>query len=68
MGLTHDDRRLIMGDGSSRLQFLDPETFAELGHLEVFDGGPRISSLLRRPRIWRPIAFICAGSTWPTGC
>jgi len=37
-GLTHDDRRLIMGDGSSYLRFLDPETFAELGRLEVFDG------------------------------
>ena len=24
-GLTHDDHRLIMGDGSSKLRFLDPE-------------------------------------------
>lgn len=37
-GLTHDDHRLIMSDGSSKLRFLDPETFAELGRLEVFDG------------------------------
>ena len=27
-----------MGDGSSKLRFLDPESFAELGRLEVFDG------------------------------
>jgi glutamine cyclotransferase len=37
-GLTHDDRRLIMSDGSSKLRFLDPETFAEVGSVEVFDG------------------------------
>ena len=37
-GLTHDERRLIMSDGSSKLRFLDPETFTELGRLEVFDG------------------------------
>ena len=38
-GLTHDARRLIMSDGSSKLRFLHPETFTELGRLEVFDGG-----------------------------
>src|SRR5215831_7934398 len=37
-GLTHDERRLIMSDGSSKLRFLHPETFTELGRLEVFDG------------------------------
>ena len=26
-GLTHDDKRLIMSDGSSSLRFLDPKTF-----------------------------------------
>lgn len=44
-GLTHDDHRLIMGDGSSKLRFLDPETFAELGRLEVFDGDKRVENL-----------------------
>jgi glutamine cyclotransferase len=44
-GLTHDDRRLIMSDGSSKLRFLDPETFVELGRLEVFDGDKRIDNL-----------------------
>jgi glutamine cyclotransferase len=37
-GLTHDERRLIMSDGSSKLRFLDPETFTETGGIEVFDG------------------------------
>ena len=37
-GLTHDERRLIMSDGSSKLRFLHPETFSELGRLEVVDG------------------------------
>jgi glutaminyl-peptide cyclotransferase len=44
-GLTHDDHRLIMGDGSSKLRFLDPETFAELGRLEVFDGDKPVGNL-----------------------
>jgi glutaminyl-peptide cyclotransferase len=44
-GLTHDNHRLIMGDGSSKLRFLDPETFTELGHLEVFDGDKPVDNL-----------------------
>ena len=36
-GLTHDGRRLILSDGSATLYFLDPETFQEIGRLEVFD-------------------------------
>jgi len=44
-GLTHDDHRLIMSDGSSKLRFLDPETFVESGHLEVFDGDTRVDNL-----------------------
>jgi glutaminyl-peptide cyclotransferase len=34
-GLTHDGRRLIMSDGSSKLRYLDPDTFTELAGLEV---------------------------------
>jgi glutamine cyclotransferase len=37
-GLTHDGRRLIMSDGTANLYFLDPETFLEVGRLEVRDG------------------------------
>jgi len=44
-GLTHDEKRLIMSDGSSKLRFLDPETFAELGRLEVFEGNTLIAEL-----------------------
>jgi glutaminyl-peptide cyclotransferase len=44
-GLTHDETRLIMSDGSAELRFLDPETFAELGRLEVFDGNEPVEHL-----------------------
>jgi glutamine cyclotransferase len=44
-GITHDDLRLIMSDGSSKLRFLDPETFVELGRLEVFDGNEPVQYL-----------------------
>ena len=34
-GLTHDGVRLILSDGTSRLRFLDPVTFAETGGVTV---------------------------------
>ena len=37
-GLTHDDRRLIMSDGTPTLRFLDPQTLAVTGRLPVKDG------------------------------
>jgi len=40
-GLCHDGERLVMSDGSDRLQFRDPVTFDPLGTVEVrFDGEP----------------------------
>lgn len=40
-GLTFDGSRLIQSDGSSGLTFRDPQTFAELGRLEVqLEGRP----------------------------
>lgn len=36
-GLTHDGERLIMSDGTSTLHFLNPETFEEVGKVEVHD-------------------------------
>lgn len=36
-GITHDGRRLIMSDGSATLFFWDPETFQEIGRIEVYD-------------------------------
>lgn len=44
-GLTTDGERLIMSDGTSRLVFRDPETFADLGHIDVRDAGIPVSSL-----------------------
>ena len=37
--LTHDDKRLIMSDGTSELRFLDPDTLQEIGRVTVTDGG-----------------------------
>lgn len=40
-GITHDGKRLIMSDGSSRLHFLNPHTFQEIRCIEVHDShGP----------------------------
>jgi glutaminyl-peptide cyclotransferase len=42
-GITHDDHRLIMSDGTATLHFLDPETFQEVGTINVYDdNGPVI--------------------------
>jgi len=34
-GITHDGKHLIMSDGTSTLHFLDPESFKEIGQIEV---------------------------------
>ncbi len=34
-GITHDGNRLIVSDGTSTLYFWDPETFQEVGRIEV---------------------------------
>ena len=40
-GLTHDDTRVIMSDGTSALRFLDPVTLKETGRITVHDAqGP----------------------------
>jgi glutamine cyclotransferase len=44
-GLTTDGERLIMSDGTSRLYFRDPETFEEIGHVEVRDNGEPVFDL-----------------------
>lgn len=36
-GITHNGEHLIMSDGTSVLHFLDPESFEEIGHVEVVD-------------------------------
>jgi glutamine cyclotransferase len=44
-GITHDGTRLIMSDGTSTLHFLDPQTFEEIGQLEVFDNDGPVTKL-----------------------
>lgn len=44
-GLTTDGERLIMSDGSSRIVFRDPETFAATGAIDVRDGKLPVSNL-----------------------
>ncbi len=44
-GITHDDRRLIMSDGSANLYFWNPETLEEIGRVEVRDGDTPIVRL-----------------------
>ena len=44
-GITYDGTRLIMSDGTSTLHFLDPQTFKEIGHLEVFDDHGPVTKL-----------------------
>jgi glutamine cyclotransferase len=44
-GLTHDDRQLIMSDGTSSLRFLDPETMRETRRVTVMDGARPVDQL-----------------------
>lgn len=44
-GLAYDGRRLIMSDGTDRLRFLDPETFVEVGSVQVRDAGRPVDQL-----------------------
>jgi glutamine cyclotransferase len=40
-GLTYDGERLIMSDGTPTLHFLDPDTFKEIGQVQVhYEHGP----------------------------
>ncbi|BAZ43115.1 hypothetical protein NIES4102_01110 [Chondrocystis sp. NIES-4102] len=44
-GLTHNDRELILSDGSSKLYFLDPDNFQLVRQIEVRDGQNPIDKL-----------------------
>ena len=39
-GITHNGTHLIMSDGTATLHFLDPESFEEVGQIEVKADGP----------------------------
>ena len=44
-GLTHDDTDLILSDGTSKIRFLDPQTFAVKRTITVNDRGAAIDQL-----------------------
>lgn len=44
-GLTHDDKALIVSDGSNRLRFLDPDSYREIKHIAVSDAGAPVKDL-----------------------
>ena len=44
-GLTHDDTRFIMSDGTDTLYFRDLDTFEEIGRVNVAEGGSPVRRL-----------------------
>ncbi len=44
-GLTHNEKELVMSDGSAELRFLDPLTFKELRRVRVTAGGRPVDQL-----------------------
>jgi glutamine cyclotransferase len=44
-GLTHDDTRLILSDGSAQLRFIDPATLKETGRITVRDAAGPVDRL-----------------------
>jgi glutaminyl-peptide cyclotransferase len=44
-GLAHDGERLIMSDGTDRIVFRDPDTFEEIGAIDVRDGDRPVHNL-----------------------
>ncbi len=44
-GLAHDAKNLILSDGTNTLRFLDPETFAVVRKLEVYDQKQAVTNL-----------------------
>jgi glutamine cyclotransferase len=44
-GITHDEKHLIMSDGTATLHLLDPETFVETGRIQVYDDHGPVSRL-----------------------
>jgi glutamine cyclotransferase len=44
-GLTHDNHRLILSDGSATLCLLDPKTLQQIGHILVTDHGEPVLNL-----------------------
>ncbi len=65
-GLTFDGRRLIMSNGSARLIFRDPATFARLGDVVVTDGGLPVEDLNELEWVERDGAGLVLANVWRT--
>jgi glutaminyl-peptide cyclotransferase len=61
-GITHDGRQLIYSDGTATLRFLDPNTYAETGRVDVRDGDQPVSGLNELEFI----AGLVFANVWPT--
>lgn len=76
-GLTHDNTRFIMSDGTSRLRFLDLDTYDEIGHVHVRYGDRLVANINELEyingyvyaNIWKQdrVAIICPDSGYVTG-
>jgi glutamine cyclotransferase len=62
-GFTYDGKRLIMSDGTSTLYFLDPQTFREVGCINVHDKNGPVSGLNELEYVKGQIF----ANVWPTG-
>lgn len=61
-GITHDGKRLVMSDGTSILRFLDPETFEEIGRIDVREKGGTVAGLNELEYIQGEVY----ANVWPT--
>jgi glutamine cyclotransferase len=61
-GITHDSERLIMSDGTATLYFLNPDTFEQIGRIEVRDKG----SLVRGLNELEYVKGEVYANVWPT--
>jgi glutaminyl-peptide cyclotransferase len=64
-GLTHDDKRLILSDGTATLHFLDPNTYAETGRIEVCDQGRPVERLNELEYVAQPPSAVNSGESPP---
>jgi glutamine cyclotransferase len=44
-GLTNDGKHLVMSDGTSRIRFLNPDTFQQVRYIDVRDGDKRVTQI-----------------------
>lgn len=63
-GLCYDGTRLVMSDGTTRLYFRDPKTFALLGQVEVRRGGEPLDDLNELECVDGRVLANVLGSDW----